>query len=78
LIGEIEGEKFADFMDLPEDFKKSLGPMYPFMPPLPGMPGLPGMGGIPGMPGMSMSGLPGLGIPGMMAGYPHPFGRPPV
>lgn len=37
-IGEAEGEQFADFMDLPEDFKKAPGPMFPAMfPPIPGM-----------------------------------------
>jgi hypothetical protein len=40
-VGEADGEQFADFMDLPEDFKKT-GMQMPFpamFPPM-GMPGL--------------------------------------
>jgi hypothetical protein len=55
-------------MDMPEDFKRNLPPMFHnpmFMPPMPGL------AGMPGMPGMT-------GMPGMMPGFPHgvPFGRP--
>lgn len=46
-----------------------------------GMPGMPGMpGGIPGMPGGApMQGMPGMGIPGMVASQPQVMlARPPM